>query len=159
MRDHRDQRPRQQPASAGVASTVVTAARGGNADSHPDLRFMQTSRTTVRISNAERRLDVRIVALRREQAWTGRGTQHRRLAVTQTGVKGQRYRAVPRSMTGRWVAADGTSHVSADRVALMCAKGGVVKRLSPASERSLPTAGRQWRRQGISRVRRPRGSS
>ena len=58
------------PPSAGLASTVITAARGGNADPNPDLRFVQTSKTTVRITSAERTLDVGIIAFRQEQAWT-----------------------------------------------------------------------------------------
>lgn len=59
------------PPSAGLASTVITAARGGHADPNPDLRFVQTSKTTVRITSAERSLDVGIIAFRQEQAWTG----------------------------------------------------------------------------------------
>lgn len=59
------------PPSAGLAATVITAARGGNADPNPDLRFVQTSQTTVRITSADRTLDVAIIAFRQEQAWTG----------------------------------------------------------------------------------------
>ncbi|WP_018604176.1 type VII secretion protein EccE [Mycobacterium sp. 155] len=59
-------------APAGLSSTVITLADDADPGGpDPDLRFVQTSRSTVRISTAERTLDVAIVAFRQEQAWTG----------------------------------------------------------------------------------------
>jgi hypothetical protein len=58
--------------SAGLAATVITTGRSEQAGGPaPDLRFVQTSPTTVRITTAQRRFDVAIVAFRQEQAWTG----------------------------------------------------------------------------------------
>jgi type VII secretion protein EccE len=56
--------------SAGLSSTVVTL---GHADRGPapDIRFVQTSQSTVRITSGAYDLDVAIVAFRQEQAWTG----------------------------------------------------------------------------------------
>jgi hypothetical protein len=58
------------PPSAGLSATVVTlgAADRGPA---PDIRFVQTSDSTVRITSGAYELDVAIVAFRQEQAWTG----------------------------------------------------------------------------------------
>jgi hypothetical protein len=41
------------------------------ADLPPDIRFVQTSQSTVRITSGAYDLDVAIVAFRQEQAWTG----------------------------------------------------------------------------------------
>ena len=56
--------------SAGLSSTVITLgpAEAGPA---PDIRFVQTSRSTVRITSGAYDLEVAIVAFRQEQAWTG----------------------------------------------------------------------------------------
>lgn len=58
------------PPSAGLSSTVITLGShtGGPA---PDLRFVQTSESTVRVSSHTTTLDLLIVAFRQEQAWTG----------------------------------------------------------------------------------------
>jgi type VII secretion protein EccE len=58
------------PPSAGLSATVITLGRdaGGPA---PDLRFVQTSESTVRVSSRAATLDLAIVAFRQEQAWTG----------------------------------------------------------------------------------------
>ena len=57
--------------AAGLAATVITLGRASDAGSAPDLRFVQTSESTVQISTPGRRLDVAIVAFRQEQAWMG----------------------------------------------------------------------------------------
>ena len=56
--------------SAGLSATVITLGRadGGPA---PDIRFVQTSSSTVRITSGPYDLEVAIVAFRQEQAWTG----------------------------------------------------------------------------------------
>ncbi|PXX03218.1 type VII secretion protein EccE [Mycolicibacterium moriokaense] len=56
--------------SVGLSATVVTL---GHADRGPapDIRFVQTSRSTVRITSGAYDFDVAIVAFRQEQAWTG----------------------------------------------------------------------------------------
>jgi type VII secretion protein EccE len=59
------------PPSAGLSSTVITLGSGDPTGPAPDLRFVQTSQTTVRITTAERSLDVATVTFRQEQAWTG----------------------------------------------------------------------------------------
>ena len=56
--------------SAGLSSTVVTLGRADRGPA-PDIRFVQTSRSTVRITSGADDLDVAIVAFRQEQAWTG----------------------------------------------------------------------------------------
>jgi hypothetical protein len=58
------------PPSAGLSSTVITLGRGERGPA-PDIRFVQTSRSTVRITSGRYHLDVGIVAFRQEQAWTG----------------------------------------------------------------------------------------
>ncbi len=59
------------PPSAGLSSTVITLGSGDLSGPAPDLRFVQTSQSTVRITTVSRSLDVGIVAFRQEQAWTG----------------------------------------------------------------------------------------
>ena len=56
--------------SAGLSSTVITLGRADRGPA-PDIRFVQTSRSTVRITSGADDLDVAIVAFRQEQAWTG----------------------------------------------------------------------------------------
>jgi type VII secretion protein EccE len=58
------------PPSAGLSSTVITLGRA-EAGPAPDIRFVQTSRSTVRITSGSYDLEVAIVAFRQEQAWTG----------------------------------------------------------------------------------------
>jgi type VII secretion protein EccE len=58
------------PPSAGLSSTVITLGRAERGPA-PDIRFVQTSRTTVRITSGAYDLDVGIVAFRQEQAWMG----------------------------------------------------------------------------------------
>jgi type VII secretion protein EccE len=58
------------PPSAGLSSTVITLG-GADRGPAPDIRFVQTSRSTVRITSGCYDLDVGIVAFRQEQAWTG----------------------------------------------------------------------------------------
>jgi hypothetical protein len=57
--------------AAGLSATVITLGRASEAGSAPDLRFVQTSESTVQISTPSQRLDVAIVAFRQEQAWMG----------------------------------------------------------------------------------------
>jgi type VII secretion protein EccE len=57
--------------AAGLSATVITLGRASEAESAPDLRFVQTSESTVQISTPSQRLDVAIVAFRQEQAWMG----------------------------------------------------------------------------------------
>jgi hypothetical protein len=59
------------PPSAGLTSTVITLGRGETRGPAPDLRFVQTSQSTVRVSAADRTMDLAIVAFRQVQAWTG----------------------------------------------------------------------------------------
>ena len=56
--------------SAGLSSTVVALGRADHGPA-PDIRFVQTSRSTVRITSGAYDLEVAIVAFRQEQAWTG----------------------------------------------------------------------------------------
>lgn len=58
------------PPSAGLASTVITLGRAERGPA-PDLRFVQTSPSSVRVSTVLWNLDLAIVAFRQEQAWTG----------------------------------------------------------------------------------------
>jgi type VII secretion protein EccE len=58
------------PPSAGLSSTVITLGQA-EAGPAPDIRFVQTSRSTVRITSGAYDLEVAIVAFRQEQAWTG----------------------------------------------------------------------------------------
>ena len=58
------------PPSAGLSSTVITLGSAGHGRA-PDLRFVQTSRSTVRITTAVHEMDVAIVAFRRSRR--GRG--------------------------------------------------------------------------------------
>ena len=57
------------PPSAGLSSTVITL--GADRGPAPDIRFVQTSRSTVRITSGSYDLEAGIVAFRQEQAWTG----------------------------------------------------------------------------------------
>jgi type VII secretion protein EccE len=59
--------------SAGLSSTVITLGTAGGDTAAPDMRFEQTSQSTVRITTATRRdpLDVAMVVFRQEQTWTG----------------------------------------------------------------------------------------
>jgi type VII secretion protein EccE len=59
--------------SAGLSSTVITLGTAGSDTAAPDMRFEQTSQSTVRITTATRRdpLDVAMVVFRQEQTWTG----------------------------------------------------------------------------------------
>ena len=59
------------PPAGGLAATVITLVDGDPEDAAPDIRFDQTSGSTVRITTATRVLDVGIVAFRQEQTWTG----------------------------------------------------------------------------------------
>jgi type VII secretion protein EccE len=56
--------------SAGLSATVVTWGRADRGPA-PDIRFVQTSDSTVRITSGAYDFDVAIVAFRQEQAWTG----------------------------------------------------------------------------------------
>jgi hypothetical protein len=58
--------------SVGVSSTVITLGPN-QGDTKPDIRFEQTSDTTVRITRRTRPhpLDVSIVIFLQEQSWTG----------------------------------------------------------------------------------------
>jgi type VII secretion protein EccE len=58
------------PPSAGLASTVITLGRAERGPA-PDLRFVQTSPSSVRVSTVLWNLDLAIVAFRQEQGWTG----------------------------------------------------------------------------------------
>jgi type VII secretion protein EccE len=58
-------------AAAGLSATVITLGAVGDAGPAPDLRFVQTSETTVQISTPTQELEVAIVAFRQEQAWIG----------------------------------------------------------------------------------------
>jgi hypothetical protein len=62
--------------SVGVSSTVIRLGSNHSDASTPDIRFEQTSDTTVRITRRTRRqpLDVAMVIFRQEQAWTGQAT-------------------------------------------------------------------------------------
>jgi hypothetical protein len=59
------------PPAGGLAATVITLVDGDPGDAAPDLRFDQTSGSTVRITTPARVIDVAIVAFRQEQTWTG----------------------------------------------------------------------------------------
>ncbi|MDT5155322.1 MAG: hypothetical protein QOI01_7055, partial [Mycobacterium sp.] len=69
--DHRGRDQPTAPPSAGLSSTVITLGRGETRGPAPDLRSVQTSQSTVRVSSADRTMDLAIVAFRQEQAWTG----------------------------------------------------------------------------------------
>ena len=58
------------PPSAGLSATVVTLGEADRGPA-PDIRFVQNSRTAVRITSGSYDFDVAIVAFRQEQAWTG----------------------------------------------------------------------------------------
>ena len=62
-------RPRRAP--VGLFATVITLGRGESRGPAPDLRLVQSSESTVRVSSRNRTLDLAIVAFRQEQAWTG----------------------------------------------------------------------------------------
>jgi hypothetical protein len=57
--------------AAGLSATVITLGAASDAGSAPDLRFVQTSQSTVQISTPTQQFDVAIVAFRQEQAWMG----------------------------------------------------------------------------------------
>ena len=57
--------------AAGLSATVITLGPAPGVGSAPDLRFVQTSESTVQIHTPAQRLDVAIVAFRQEQAWMG----------------------------------------------------------------------------------------
>jgi type VII secretion protein EccE len=57
--------------AAGLSATVISLGAASDGGSAPDLRFVQTSQTTVRIGTPTEELDVAIVAFRQEQAWMG----------------------------------------------------------------------------------------
>jgi hypothetical protein len=57
--------------AAGLSATVITLGAAADAGAAPDLRFVQTSQSTVRIGTPAQELDVAIVAFRQEQAWMG----------------------------------------------------------------------------------------
>jgi type VII secretion protein EccE len=59
------------PPAAGFASTVITIGRGETGGTTADLRFVQMSRSVVRITAPSFVTDVAIAAFRQEQAWTG----------------------------------------------------------------------------------------
>lgn len=63
-------RPVNAPA-AGLASTVITLGQRAKGGPAPDLHFVQTSRSAVRILGTPSPLEVGIVVFRQEQAWTG----------------------------------------------------------------------------------------
>lgn len=56
---------------AGLSSTVITVGRSPADAMVPDIRFDQTSQSTVRITTATRAVDVSMVVFRQEQTWTG----------------------------------------------------------------------------------------
>jgi type VII secretion protein EccE len=57
--------------AAGLSATVITLGPAADAGAASDLRFVQTSQSTVRIGTPTQELDVAIVAFRQEQAWMG----------------------------------------------------------------------------------------
>lgn len=57
--------------SAGLSSTVITLGHHPSETAMPDIRFQQTSESTVEITTASRSLDVAMVVFRQEQTWTG----------------------------------------------------------------------------------------
>jgi hypothetical protein len=57
--------------SVGVSSTVITLGSKDSDAAPPDMRFEQTSESTVRINTRTRRLEVAMVVFRQEQTWTG----------------------------------------------------------------------------------------
>ena len=59
------------PPPVGLSATVITLGRSDSRGPAPDLRFVQTSESTVRVSSRHRTLDLAIVVFRQEQAWTG----------------------------------------------------------------------------------------
>ena len=54
-----------------MSATVITLGAVGDAGLAPDLRFVQTSQSTVQIATPTQQLEVAIVAFRQEQAWMG----------------------------------------------------------------------------------------
>lgn len=56
---------------AGLSSTVVTVGHSPADATVPDIRFQQISPSVVRITTAERTIDVSMVVFRQEQTWTG----------------------------------------------------------------------------------------
>jgi type VII secretion protein EccE len=57
--------------SAGLSSTVITLGKVDDRGPEPDVCFMQTSRSTVRIIAGSQAVEVAIVVFRQEQAFTG----------------------------------------------------------------------------------------
>jgi hypothetical protein len=57
--------------SVGVSSTVITVGPNDSDAAPPDMRFEQTSESTVRITTRTRSLEVAMVVFRQEQTWTG----------------------------------------------------------------------------------------
>ena len=57
--------------SVGVSSTVITLGSKDSDAAPPDMRFEQTSESTVRITTRTRRLEVALVVFRQESSWTG----------------------------------------------------------------------------------------
>jgi hypothetical protein len=56
---------------AGLSSTVITVGHSPADAMVPDIRFEQTSASTVRITTAARTVDLSMVVFRQEQTWTG----------------------------------------------------------------------------------------
>lgn len=56
---------------AGLSSTMITVGHSPTDAMVPDIRFEQTSESTVRITTATRTVDVSMVVFRQEQTWTG----------------------------------------------------------------------------------------
>lgn len=56
---------------AGLSSTVITVGHSPTDAMVPDIRFEQTSESTVRITTAARTVDLSMVVFRQEQTWTG----------------------------------------------------------------------------------------
>jgi hypothetical protein len=69
--DHRGRRPAHRAAIGGPVLDGDHPGPGDTRGPAPDLRFVQTSQPSVRVSSADRTMDLAIVAFRREQAWTG----------------------------------------------------------------------------------------
>jgi type VII secretion protein EccE len=56
---------------AGLSSTVITVGHSPTDAMVPDIRFEQTSESTVRVTTAARSVDLSMVVFRQEQTWTG----------------------------------------------------------------------------------------
>ena len=77
---HHRQRPAHCHSAAGLSSTVITLGPNQADAAPPDIRFEQTSDTTVQITRRARPkpLDVAMVIFLQEQSWTGRSTSSAR---------------------------------------------------------------------------------